>query len=170
MSHGGGRGDVQGKGGVKETSRKEQERVEAAGAAETDAGAAESNDNNGDGAAAGELGGEGTGLPLGQTVERYAEGVDSQQRLEAESGRAVKKTKQRGGALLMQPLMRPGWTPPAGRPPGAPQDKDEDMTETRTWRMRSLESSSIWMTQRNKDVTKDKGSRASSSRTNGLHR
>ena len=43
---------------------------------------------------------------------------------------AVKKTKQRGGALLMQPLMPPGWTPPTGPPPGAPQDKDEDMTET----------------------------------------
>ena len=102
-----------------ETSRKEQERVEAAGAAETDARAAESNDNNGDWAAAGEPGGEGTGLPLGQTVERYAEGVDSQQRLEAESGRVVKKTKQRGGALLMQPVMPPGWTPPTGPPPGA---------------------------------------------------
>ena len=77
---------------MKETSRKEQERAEAAGAAETDAGAAENNGdngNNGDGAAAREL-------PLGQTEERYTGGVDSQQRLEAESGRAVKKTKQRG--------------------------------------------------------------------------
>ena len=70
-----------------------------------------------------------TGVPLGQTVERYAEGEDSQRRLEAESGRSVKKTKQRGAALLMQPLMPPGWTPPTGPPPGAPQDKDEDMTE-----------------------------------------
>ena len=41
VSHGGGRGETQGKGGMKETSRKEQERAEAAGAAETDAGAAE---------------------------------------------------------------------------------------------------------------------------------
>ena len=127
---------MQGKGGVKETSRKEQERAEAAGAAETDAGAAGQSDNNGGGAAAavgGEPSGAGTGLgklPLGQTEERYTGGVDSQQRLEAESGRAVKKTKQRGGALLMQPLMPPGWTPPAGPPSGAPQDKDEGMTET----------------------------------------
>ena len=114
MNQGGGRGETQGKGGVKDGSRKEQERAEAAGAAETDAGAAENSGNNGggDGATAGEPDGEGTGLPLGQTVERYAAGEDSQQRLEAESGRAVKKTKQRGAALLMQPLMPPGWAPP----------------------------------------------------------
>ena len=126
VSHGGGRGEAQGKGGPKETSKSDPERKEAAGAAENDG-------NNGHGATAGEPGGDGTGsgeMPLGQTEDRYTEGVDSQQRLEAESGRVVKKTKQRGGALMMQPLMPPGWTPPTGPPPGAPHDKDEDMTET----------------------------------------
>ena len=31
---------------------------------------------------------------------------------------------------MMQPLMPPGWTPPAGPPSGAPPGRDEDMTET----------------------------------------
>ena len=132
VSHGGGRGEAQGKGGPKETSKRDPERTEAAGGAETDAGAAENDGNKGYGATAREPSGDGTGsgeLPLGPTEDRYTEG-DSQQRLETESGSVVKRTKQRGGALLMQPLMPPGWTPPTGPPPGAPRDKDEDMTET----------------------------------------
>ena len=47
--------------------------------------------------------------------------------------RAAERLRRRssgGGALMMQPLMPPGWTPPTGPPQGAPQDKDADMTET----------------------------------------